>query len=422
MAKKTTMKRSRSESVEEDSKKGLEVVGKEQQVKKNLPQPSDSSSRTKSKNTKAKLAKKNSAEKKNKTPQKSETKETLEDGSTTTRSHHNSRSPASPSSADDQPTLPPLQPEEMMIPEFQAKRSTTDKMMTNRQKCLVLGGRNMSSKARHLLLDIRGLMPHSREHSKLGGGSQHHTIGADLVDICQLHQCNSFLYIDPHRQDVHYMWIGQAPSGPSVKLQLSNVHTADEIRMAGNCLRYSRPLLHFDRAFETLPHLRIVKSLLHMCFNTPRYHPKSKPFIDHIISFFWLDNHIWVRNYQIVYPSSSSSGAGAASSSSTLPLPTGSSSSHSSSSSSSTKKKDGTSLLEIGPRFTLEPVSIFNGCCQGNVVWRSSLARPLTEQRRDRKMRRLEKMEFNSQVQGKSEEHRARHPAPLPDPLDMVFQ
>lgn len=419
MVKKNALKRSRSESVEEAT---LPSTSREAKV----PTPSTSPNETKQSHMKSKKNKESSknpastlppkgAEKKKKNKSldasSSDTKEDVK-----TVEHLKEENHDAPS-GDGQPTLPPLKPEEMMIPEFQTRRSTTDKAMINRQKCLVLGGRNMTSKARHLLLDLRGLMPHSREHSKLGGGAQHHTLGPDLVDICQLHQCNSFLYIDPHRQDVNFMWLGQAPSGPSVKLQLSNIHTADEIRMAGNCLKYSRPLLHFDRAFETFPHLRIVKSLLHMCFNTPRYHPKSKPFIDHIISFFWLDNHIWVRNYQIVYPSGGGGVAAtaantktSASSSASLPLP------------SSSVKKDGASLLEIGPRFALEPVSIMNGCCQGKVLWRSSVARPPTEQRRDRKIRRLEKMELNTHVNAKSEDHRARYPAPMPDPLDMVFQ
>lgn len=43
------------------------------------------------------------------------------------------------------------------------------------------------------------------------------------------------------------MWFAQAPAGPSLKVQIANIHTADEIRMAGNCLKFSRPLLHFDR-------------------------------------------------------------------------------------------------------------------------------------------------------------------------------
>lgn len=34
-------------------------------------------------------------------------------------------------------------------------------------------------------------------------------------------------------------------------------------------------------------------------FSTPCYHPKSKPFIDHILSFSIEDNRIWFRNFQV---------------------------------------------------------------------------------------------------------------------------
>ncbi|GET88218.1 ribosome biogenesis protein, putative [Leishmania tarentolae] len=272
--------------------------------------------------------------------------------------------------------------EEEMVGQLHVQRAQTTKKMTNRQKMLVLGSRSMTSKDRHLLLDLRGLMPHSREHPKIG---RTNTLGDDLIELCELHQCNSVMFVEPHRNDVSYLWVGQAPSGPSIKMQMSNVHTADEIRMAGNCLKYSRPLLHFDRDFELHPHLRVAKSLLHMAFNTPRYHPKSKPFVDRIMSFLWLDNHIWVRNYQIV-PTSPPS------------------------------------LMEIGPRFTLEPVAIFNGCCKGSVLWKSATARPPTEQRRDRKLRRLEKQQANEVIKEKSERHKALHPASIADPLDLVFR
>ncbi|EPY42891.1 ribosome biogenesis protein BRX1 [Angomonas deanei] len=241
----------------------------------------------------------------------------------------------------------------------------------------------MSGKDRHLLTDFKGLMPHARDHPKLPTSRK--DVGDQLQELCQLHACNSFVLIEPHRKDITYMWVGQSPNGPSVKFQLHNVHTADEIRMAGNCLKYSRPLLHFDRDFELQPPLRIMKSLLHMMFNVPRYHPKSKPFVDRIVSFFWLDGHIWVRHYQIVHTSPPS-------------------------------------LLEIGPRFALQPVVILDGVCQGKTLWKNEDSRPPTEQRRNRKLRRLEKMDMNEVVKDKSEKHRALHPAPSADPLDMVFR
>ena len=34
-------------------------------------------------------------------------------------------------------------------------------------------------------------------------------------------------------------------------------------------------------------------------FNVPRGHHKSKPFIDHILAFYIVDNRIWFRNFQV---------------------------------------------------------------------------------------------------------------------------
>jgi ribosome biogenesis protein BRX1 len=34
-------------------------------------------------------------------------------------------------------------------------------------------------------------------------------------------------------------------------------------------------------------------------FGTPKGHPKSKPFIDHVLGFYIVDNAIWFRNYQV---------------------------------------------------------------------------------------------------------------------------
>ena len=69
--------------------------------------------------------------------------------------------------------------------------------------------------------------------------------------------------------------------------------------MTGNCLMGSRPLLVFDKSFDGAPELRLVKQLFKQVFAVPRGHPKSKPFVDHLMSFFFVDGKIWIRNYQI---------------------------------------------------------------------------------------------------------------------------
>lgn len=70
--------------------------------------------------------------------------------------------------------------------------------------------------------------------------------------------------------------------------------------MSGNCLKGSRPLLSFDSAFDKQPQDQVLKELLAQTFSTPNNHPRSQPFVDHVINFSIEDKRIWIRNYQIV--------------------------------------------------------------------------------------------------------------------------
>ena len=70
--------------------------------------------------------------------------------------------------------------------------------------------------------------------------------------------------------------------------------------MTGNCLKGSRPLLSFDKSFGSKPQLKLIKELLVHAFGTPRNHPKSKPFYDHIFSFSFSGGRVWFRNYQFL--------------------------------------------------------------------------------------------------------------------------
>lgn len=77
------------------------------------------------------------------------------------------------------------------------------------------------------------------------------------------------------------------------------VHTMDELKMTGNCLKGSRPILSFDKSFDSAPHWALLKELLAQIFNVPKGSRRSKPFFDHVLSFSIADNRIWFRNYQV---------------------------------------------------------------------------------------------------------------------------
>ena len=54
----------------------------------------------------------------------------------------------------------------------------------------------------------------------------------------------------------------KCPNGPSVRFQLVNSHTMDELKMVGNCLKGSRPILCFDKTFDEKPHWKLIKELM----------------------------------------------------------------------------------------------------------------------------------------------------------------
>lgn len=141
------------------------------------------------------------------------------------------------------------------------------------------------------------------------------------------------------------MWISKSPNGPAYKFMVNNIHTHDELKLTGNCLKYSRPLVSFDGHFDDpkKPWLQLCKELLGQTFNTPKNHPKSKPFIDHVISFTYFEDKIYFRNYQILNQNEKMF--------------------------KSTDDISKLVLIEIGPRFTMNPIKAFEGSMGGEALW-----------------------------------------------------
>ena len=137
----------------------------------------------------------------------------------------------------------------------------------------------------------------------------------------------------------------KSPEGPSIKFAFHNINTADELKFTGNCLKFSRPLHSFDNSFDTTPLLQSIKEMLHQAFNTPKNHPKSKPFIDHVISIAFYDGRVWFRNYQVVNQHEEKF----------------------------TDKDDieKLMLIEIRPRFCLQPIKAFDRSLSGEALWQN---------------------------------------------------
>jgi ribosome biogenesis protein BRX1 len=166
----------------------------------------------------------------------------------------------------------------------------SDGRYRNKQRCLVLCSRGVTARYRHLLEDLRTLLPHHKKESKLDPGSE--GAARAVNDIAEIRGCSSVLFLECRKRQDAYLWMGKQPSGPSVRFHVSNIHTMDELRLTGNCMKGSRPVLCFDESFERLDHLKILKELFVDTFGTPRGHPKSKPFVDRVMAFYCADNKV----------------------------------------------------------------------------------------------------------------------------------
>lgn len=114
-------------------------------------------------------------------------------------------------------------------------------------------------------------------------------------------------------------------------------------------------------------------------------HPKSKPFIDHVLTFSLVEGRIWVRNFQII-------------------------------------EEDGKkSALEIGPRFVMNPVKVLSGGFSGSLLWENphwvspNVVR--ASQKREKQFSYSDRL--RSQAERSQRKLERQNP---PDVLDDVFQ
>lgn len=192
---------------------------------------------------------------------------------------------------------------------------------------------------RHLMKDLADMLPHSKKDTKFDMKSKLY----HLNEAAELYNCNNILFFEARKHQDLYIWMAKVPNGPTIKFHVQNVHTMDDLHLTGNCLKGSRPILSFDAGFDAEPHMRLIKELFSHIFGVPKGARRSKPFIDHVVTFSIADNKIWFRNYQIV------------------------------------EKTEGgkeffhsdvdMSLVEIGPRFVMTAICILEGSFGGPVIY-----------------------------------------------------
>lgn len=173
-----------------------------------------------------------------------------------------------------------------------------------------------------------------------------------------------------------------------------------EVKLTGNCLKGSRPFLCFDATFDTTPAYQCLKELFTQVFGSPKGHPKVKPFVDHILSFFIADDRIWFRNYQVVYDLVDEEEAAR---------------------SASKQRAEKPVLVEIGPRFVLNPIKIFGGSMSGTTLWENPAYVSPNQLRSQMMNRKATKYDNRTAAIAKTIQHREDSKMEE-NPVDSVFE
>lgn len=277
------------------------------------------------------------------------------------------------------------------VPEAKVMETRVEKSsMKNKTRVLVMSTRGVTTRFRHLMEDMLKLLPHAKKESKLDGKDRLEV----ATEVAELRNCDTILLFESRKRQDLYLWMSKSPFGPSLKMYVANVHTMEELGFPGNNLMFSRALLTFDAEFDKSPMLRLIKELLQHVFAAPAEHRRTKPFVDHVVSFSLLDGRIWLRHYQVV---------------------------DSALDEKAVDRSVESTLVEIGPRLVMAPIKCFSGAFRGAVIWENSsyigpneIRRVMRKREGDHTIRRIENKR-------KRAEHLDNHPIEH-DSVHKVFR
>lgn len=88
----------------------------------------------------------------------------------------------------------------------------------NKQRVLVFASRGINHRDRHLMEDIKTLMPHHRTEAKMERSKNLQVVN----EICEVKNCNKSILFEGRKKRDLYMWFSNVPTGPSAKFLVEN--------------------------------------------------------------------------------------------------------------------------------------------------------------------------------------------------------
>jgi ribosome biogenesis protein BRX1 len=73
---------------------------------------------------------------------------------------------------------------------------------TNKQKVLVFCSRGITQRPRHLMNDLKALLPHSKTDTKMDRKDELFVIN----EVCEMKNCNKCIFLEMRKKQDAYMW------------------------------------------------------------------------------------------------------------------------------------------------------------------------------------------------------------------------
>lgn len=83
---------------------------------------------------------------------------------------------------------------------------------------LVFASRGIGYIQRHLMEDLKKLMPHHKSEPKM----QRSKTLAVISEMAEMKNCNKVIMFEGRRKKDLYMWLANVPNGPSAKFLVQN--------------------------------------------------------------------------------------------------------------------------------------------------------------------------------------------------------
>lgn len=171
---------------------------------------------------------------------------------------------------------------------FRSESESSDGDDIKKRGVLVLAGRGVSNRFRHLHNDLLLLTPHSKKEQKVDTRKDLRL----LQELADLSSCDHILLLES-RNGQDYLWISKRSQGPTIRLSITSFSTCEELGVLGNFYRNTRFLI--NSSLHTSVENDALLNLLSSIFSAGRDDCSS----DKILSLYEHSGTIVMRTFHI---------------------------------------------------------------------------------------------------------------------------